>query len=363
MHFEIKQDLESLLQRLPTEMNIDLADAAARLHREPSIKQRVNTLLEGHANKDRLFEELFGLGPLKPLLEDPSVTEILINGADSIWFERDGHFQVHPDCFLSAFTLSQFVQMIGTEARLRLDLSQPFADGSWRGFRVHLAQGPLIDRTHSICIRRHPEYSWRLDDFLQNGWASDLQIQNLRSLLSSRANFLVVGPTGSGKTSVLSALLCELPQNERVVIIEDTCEIKLANQISIKLFTRSDAQGVLQDFDQAALVKQSLRMRPARLVIGEVRGAEAKDLLLALSTGHSGSLGSLHAVSARQALLRLEMLVQMGAPDWSLDTIRNLIFTSLNAVVVVGMIEGKRFLEGIYKICSLEKFGFLIEKL
>ncbi len=243
-----------------------------------------------------------------------------------------------------------------------MDLNQPFADGVWRGLRVHLAQAPLVDRCYSICLRRHPAYAWTLARLHENDWACGPKVEALKKLLRDRWNMMVVGPTGSGKTSVISALLGEL-KDDRVVIIEDTDEIHCPNSLSTKLLTRTDSQHVLRDFGQSELVRQSLRMRPSRLVVGEVRGGEAKDLLLALSTGHSGSLGSLHASSARQALLRLEMLVQMGAPEWGRETVRQLIHSSLNALVVVEINQGKRRLEGIYKICALEKIGFLLEKI
>jgi pilus assembly protein CpaF len=355
----LRCDLEDLLRRLPGEIQLDLANAANRVQ----VRDKVHDLLQGHVQRERILQELFGCGPLTALLQDPTITEILVNGPDSIWLERDGIFQSHSDRFLSAFTLSQFVQLVCLESRLRLDLNQPFADGMWRGLRVHLAQQPLVNFSHTICLRRHPQASWTLAQLAQADFVTNRDLELLRDLLKKRENLLIVGPTGAGKTSLLSALLTELPDTERVVVIEDTSEIHSPNSLATKLLTRFDQQGVLRNFELADLVRQSLRMRPSRLALGEVRGGEAKDLLLALSTGHSGSMGSLHANSARQAILRLEMLVQMGAPDWGLDTVRKLIHLSLNALVVVKMENGKRSLEGIHKICSLENCGFLLEKM
>jgi pilus assembly protein CpaF len=363
MTSELRDDLNDLLKKLPAEINLDLAGAASRFSSEPSLKKKVEGLVEAHPSRERILGELFGTGPLAPLLEDETITEIIVNGFSSIYFERDGAFYKHDDHFLSAFTLSQFIQFLCSEAKIRLDLNHPFADGFWRGLRVHIAQAPLVSASHTLCLRRHPKKSWRLSDFAERGWAEASQIDKLQSLLRDRTNLLIVGPTGSGKTSLISALLSEIPQTERAVVIEDTPEIHLPNAISTKLLTRADNQGILKDFSQTDLVKQSLRMRPERLVIGEVRGGEARDLLLALSTGHTGSLGSLHANSAKQALLRLEMLIQMGAPAWSQETIRQLILLGLGALVVVEIKDGKRKLEGIYKICSLEKIGFLLEKI
>lgn len=358
---ELKNDVDTLLERLPREIHLDLTEATVRLHQDLTVKKRVEELIQTHPARQRILDELFDCGPLGPLLQDEEVTEIIVNGPESIWYEKGGHFVQHDDRFHSAFTLSQFVQMICLEARIRLDLNQPFADGVWRGLRTHLAQFPLVNCSHSICFRRHPVQRWTLTKLIEEGWATDEQFGQMLRLLQERRNFLIVGPTGAGKTSVLSALLTELPRNERSIVIEDTDEIKIANELSAKLLTRAPS-GTLRAYDQTELVKQSLRMRPSRLIIGEVRGGEAKDLLLALSTGHSGSIGTLHASSARQALLRLEMLVQIGAPEWSLDTIRKLILLSLDYLVVVEMKNGNRLLEGVYKICSLEKVGFLLER-
>lgn len=360
---DLRKDLESLLERIPAEMRLDLSETTERFQGDVTVKKRMEDLLKIHPERDRILEELFGCGPLQKLLDDENVTEIIVNGPDAIWFETAGRFHRHDDVFLSPFTLSQFVQKICMESRLRLDLNQPFADGSWRGLRVHLAQAPLVSVPHSICLRRHPRYQWTLERLMQNNWASPCDLEILTSLLRMRKNFLVVGPTGAGKTSVLSALLAELEPIDRAIVIEDTDEIQVGHDLSTKMLVRRESLGALKAYDQAELVKQSLRMRPHRLIVGEVRGGEAKDLLLALSTGHAGSLGTLHAHSPRQALLRLEMLVQMGAPEWSLDTIRKLILLSVDALVMIDMQAGHRRLEGIYKICSLEKVGFLIEKM
>jgi pilus assembly protein CpaF len=148
------------------------------------------------------------------------------------------------------------------------------------------------------------------------------------------------------------------------VIIEDTSELKIPNDAGVKLLTRRDPHRNLRDIDQSELLKQALRMRPDRIIMGEIRGGEAKDLLMAFATGHTGCMGTLHAENARQALLRLEMLIQLGAPQWSLHAVRTLIWLSVQAVIVVARgPQGVRKLEGVYKIASLEEVGFLIERM
>ena len=173
----------------------------------------------------------------------------------------------------------------------------------------------------------------------------------------------VLGPSGCGKTTLLNCLLQNIPQKQRVIIIEDTDELSQNSHFSCKLLARTVATETLPIISMQDLIKQSLRMRPDRLVVGEVRGEEAKDLLLALSTGHNGFLGSLHAKSGRDALWRLEMLIQMGAPQWSLNTIRKLIFSSIDYIIVVGKQNDRRCLLERVRLAGLEDHGFLLENI
>lgn len=301
-------------------------------------------------------------GPLADLIERGDVTEILINAFDEIWYERDGVLFRHPRSFSSPVSFHNFLQRVCAEARLRPDLETPHADGEWRGFRVHVVQAPLRPAGPCVSLRRRTPRLWTLDHLMAADWTTPAALQILKRKLTEKKSLLIVGPTGSGKTSVLNACLKEFADNERVITIEDTDEIHLANTVSVKLLTREAGMSDLRPYSQADLLRQALRMRPDRIVVGEVRGAEAKDLLLALSTGHGGALATLHAATARQALLRLEMLVQMGAPEWRMETVRQLIHGSLDAILVLNRRNGGRRLEGIYEIASLEETGFCLEK-
>lgn len=220
---------------------------------------------------------------------------------------------------------------------------------------------PLTKSEPHLSLRRHPENPWTLEAFEKMGWAPAAAIDVMRELVAEKKTFLIIGGTGSGKTSVLNACLQKTAANERIVCVEDTSEIHLPNAASTKLLSRHDLTGVLRDVDMTELVRQALRMRPDRLIVGEVRGHEARDLLMAFSTGHRGGMSTLHADSPRQGLLRLEMLIQMGAPQWSLRAIRHLIFFGIQYVINVRTISGCRRLEGIYKLASLEEHGFCLE--
>lgn len=314
--------------------------------------------------KSRIFDEYFGAGPLEPLFKDPNITEVIVNGGDSIWFERQGRLERSDDIFLSELTYRNFIARLSRDAGIQATLDCPFADGRWREARVHLIIPPASGDQAVLTLRRHPDSPWTFARLAESGWAPEGSLRALRDLVQNRNNFLIVGGTGSGKTSALNACLGEFGPAERTLIIEDTSELRVPNAASSKLLTRRDSQGLLKEIDQGELLRQALRMRPDRLVMGEIRGGEAKDLLMAFATGHSGCMGTLHADSARQALIRLEMLIQLGAPQWSLSAVRTLIWLSLQAIVVVGRTKaGERRLEGVYKIASLEDIGFLIEKI
>jgi pilus assembly protein CpaF len=334
-----------------------------------SVDERIQTYINSaFATTDpvaeRLRSEYLHAGPLTPLLDDESVTEIIINGPDSIVYEQAGHLHLHPDCFLTPVSFRNFVIQLSQEAGFLTNLEHPFADGRWRQFRVHVADNPCGESGPVICLRRQATQPWTLERLEQAGWCTREQKQQIEGIFSDAANGLVVGSTGCGKTSVLNAFLARLPQKRRVVMIEDTRELVLPNSLSSRLLTRVDPQNVLPEVTQQTLVKQSLRMRPDSIVMGEVRGGEAKDLLMAWATGHSQSWSTLHADSARQALVRLEMLIQLGAPQWSLQAIRQLILLSLKYIVVVERnAQGQRRLKGLSRLISLEENGILVEQL
>lgn len=313
---------------------------------------------------DRIRAEFFGYGPLETLLTQKNITEILVNNLQDIWFEEDGYLKKHDDFFYSKTTFNFVFERMCLEANIHINAQRPFADASFRNYRFSIAGGDVSGGQVQFSLRQHPDNPWSLEKLLAEKWTSPDQGEKLKELIQSRKNFLVVGGTGSGKTSVCNALLNIVAHDQRVMVIEDTREIKLPNGASTRLLTRMDPNQELPDIDQGQLVRRALRLRPDRIVLGEIRGAEAKDLLLALTTGHPGSFSTIHAEDAAQALIRLEMLIQLGAPQWSLQAVRRLIQMSLHCIIVVQKTaEGHRRLKGLYKISSLEDQGFLLDPL
>lgn len=366
---ELRKWNDDIVKSLSSLHSIDpltLSGQAAGLDDSEPARKAVHSALKNADElvRERMMREYFGVGPLADLLSDRDITEIMINGSDAIFFEKSGQLGQHNDHFISRQNYRSFVTRLCRDANIQANLDLPYADGQWNGCRVHLIIPPASGDEAVLTLRKHPANPWTFARLEATQWATPQALQVLRTMVTEKKNFLVIGGTGTGKTSVLNACLNEIPQHERSVIIEDTSEIKRPNDLSVKLLTRRDPHGHLKEVDQSELLRQALRMRPDRLVMGEIRGGEAKDLLMAFATGHVGCMGTLHAESARQALIRLEMLIQLGAPQWSLSAVRTLIWLSLQNVVVVNRdANGGRRLEGIYRIASLEEIGFLIERI
>jgi pilus assembly protein CpaF len=356
-------DLQQSLQSVPAK-NVGIEDFHSKSSRSQEMKQLLNQRLENLPEEIRLraIDEFEGFGPLAPLMTNPDITEILINGPQDIWFEQAGRLHRSHDEFISELTYQNFLDRLNLLTGLQISVEKPVAHGDYQNFRIHWVSRFLTKTTDALSFRRHPENPWTLEKLAEQGWSTAPGFRLLKQILAERKNFLVIGETGSGKTSVLNACLQALPQEERVVLLEDTKELCLPNSASLRLLSRTALSDVIGEITLTELVRNSLRLRPDRIVVGEVRGAEAKDLLLALSTGHGGSFGTLHAGHPQQALLRLEMLIQMGAPQWQSEIVRKLIGQSLQMIIMVGKNrEGKRRLKSIHQLTSVEETGILLE--
>ncbi|MCH2534588.1 MAG: Flp pilus assembly complex ATPase component TadA [Bdellovibrionales bacterium] len=315
------------------------------------------------AVKSRIENEYFKFGPLEELIDNENISEILINGPKSIFYEENGIIKQHQDYFFSDRTYLNFIDRFCSNNRTTLDLHRPSAKGKWRNYRFHIIAPPLCEQYHCMSLRKHQNKYIDLNYLIETGWTTMVGYECLKHIVDSKANALIIGPTGTGKTTVLNSLLNLLPNNERIICIEDTNEIKLPNQVSLKLLTRENAiDQKMISFDQSELLKESLRLRPDRIVVGEIRGKEAKDFLLALSTGHKGALCTLHAKTAKEALWRLEILTQMGASEWNLNTIRGIINTGIDYIIELNEDHKRRSLKSIKKLTSNDGPSFLLEE-
>lgn len=311
----------------------------------------------------RIEDELDGLGPLQNLISDPEVSEVLANSFDQIFFEKNGNLFRLNDRFFSEASYTSFIDRLAQQCNTYMNREKPFVECQLENLRITIVFGEISRGPHLISIRKQPKSRWTLEKLLETKWCNQKQLDSLYRLIQNKCNFLVVGGTGSGKTSFLQAVMQSLPELERLVIIEDTQELHPPNPVSTSLLTRQDPSRSAPDITMDDLLKRALRLRPDRLVVGEIRGAEAKSLLMALSTGHEGSFGSLHAKSATEALLRLEMLIQMGAPQWTLQSIRRLMAMTVQNIIVLEKKDGMRKLEGIYQISSLEENGLTLYRI
>ncbi len=335
-----------------------------------SAQATINKIVEGNIkDKDpelraRILAEFNGLGPLESLLADDGISEILFNDHSEVWIERNGKLERGLDSFFSESSFRNCVERILKELKKSIHAEQPFLESEFREFRLTLLSPEITKKSFALSIRKPAAKPWTLEKLVEQSWSDKAGIEILLKLFNDHENFLVVGNTGSGKTSFMNAILQKCAPNERVVTLEDTSELRMPNCASLKLLTRSGGQGHLPEITYTHLLQRALRLRPDRIVVGEIRGAEAKDFLMAMATGHRGSFGTIHADHPQQALIRLEMLISMGAPQWNLLAIRRLISMSLkNLIVLERKGSGERILKGVYRIQSLEENGFTLDTL
>jgi pilus assembly protein CpaF len=293
-----------------------------------------------------MSSKLSALGPLQHLLADAHVSEVMVNGSGTVWVERAGALAA-TDSHLSAIEVEALIERVLGPLGRRVDRSSPFADGRLAdGSRVHVVVPPVaIDGPH-VTIRRFRPIDVGLDDF-----ADPLVVDTLSDAVRRRRNLIVSGATSAGKTTLLGALAALVDANERVITIEDAAELRLRLPHVVRLEVRPPNAEGAGAIDQRELVRNALRMRPDRLIVGEVRGGEAFDMVQAMNTGHDGSMSTCHANSAFDALRRLETMVLVAGTGLPLDAVRQQIGSSIDLVVhVVRGASGQRRIVDIIEI-------------
>jgi pilus assembly protein CpaF len=330
------------------------------------VESHINTVMsqstEIHSREDSArirasaLDELLGFGPLQDLLNDANISEIMVNGLEKIFVETKGTIQISNRKFDSIEQLSRVIdRMVRTSGR-RVDQSSPIVDARLPdGSRLNVVLPPLAIDGPSITIRKFTSDKLALTNLVEQGSISADAAVFMQQAVSKKANILVSGGTGTGKTTILNILSSCIARHERVITVEDAVELTLDLPNLIRLETRpanSEGSGEVSIRD---LVKNSLRMRPDRIIVGEVRGAEALDMLQAMNTGHEGSLSTLHANTSRDALRRLETMVLLGGVDLPLRAIREQIASAVDIIVQLTRdATGKRFVSSITEIVGME---------
>jgi pilus assembly protein CpaF len=296
-------------------------------------------------------DEVLGYGPIEPFLQDPTISDILINTYKHIYIERRGKLELTDGRFKDDKHLRRIIDKIVSQVGRRIDESSPMVDARLQdGSRVNVIIPPLAIDGPVVSIRRFAEIPLELEDLISLETIKPELGDLLKGIVQARLNVLISGGTGSGKTTFLNVLSRFIPEEERIVVIEDATELQLKQEHNIRLETRPaniEGQG---EISQRELVKNSLRMRPDRIIVGEVRGGEAFDMLQAMNTGHEGSLTTIHANSTRDAIMRLETMVAMTQMDIPLEFMRKFIASAIDVVIQVS-----RLSDGTRKVISLEE--------
>lgn len=313
---------------------------------------------------EELLDEVFGLGPLEPLMRDPTVSDILVNGPRTVYVERRGKLELTDIIFADDHHVMMIIQRIAARIGRRADEMAPMVDARLPdGSRVNAIIPPVSLLGPVLSIRRFGVHL-KANDLLSNSTMTPEMLELLRAAVEARVSILISGGTGSGKTTMLNALSRFIPAEERLVTIEDSAELKLQQAHVIQLETKmANAEGA-GEVSQRDLVRNALRMRPDRIIVGEVRGGEALDMLQAMNTGHEGSMTTIHANDTRDALTRLEMMVMMAGFELPIPVIRYYISTAITLVVQLARMKGgSRRVVKISEITGLDPAPYRVHDL
>lgn len=349
----------------------DMNEAVLRIEAQRCLEQLMAKTVDLPAslNKQQLaqavLDEALGLGPLEALLRDHRISEIMVNSPTEVFVEIQGQCRESAAVFSSESALVAIMERIVSPLGRRLDDASPMVDARLRdGSRVNAVLPPIALKGPTLTIRKFPSRRLVMDDLLEYGALSSSMAEFLRCCVQARKNVVVAGGTGSGKTTLLNVLTNFIASHERVVTIEDAAELQLnlANLVSLEARPANvEGEGVVSIRD---LVRNALRMRPDRIVVGECRGGEAFDMLAAMNTGHEGSLTTVHANTPREALNRLETLVLLAGMDLPVTVAREHIASSLEVLVLQKRLaDGRRIIHSITEICGLEAGRIQLQEL
>ena len=348
-----RMDLAKLTTLTPEQVNAEVSRLA-----ESVLAQEAMPL--SSSDRDRLVDEvqheLFGLGPLEPLLKDSSISDILVNSHGTIYIEKRGKLELTNVAFKDDEHLMRVIERIVSSVGRRIDESSPMVDARLKdGSRVNAIIPPLSIDGPVLSIRRFGTEPLRMNALVENQALTKDIADMLEMCVNARLNVLISGGTGAGKTTLLNALSAYISEDQRIVTIEDSAELQLQQPHVVRLETRPPNIEGRGEVTQRDLVRNALRMRPDRIVIGEVRGAEAIDMLQAMNTGHDGSLTTIHANTPRDALARLETMIQMTGMRLSERAMRQQVASAVDMVLQVARLsDGSRRVTSISEITGME---------
>lgn len=361
---ELKSKVHRLLVENMRQQNLDETSSPDAI--KEAIRHGIDQVLAednrlvSRVERERMAEELFhdmmGLGPIEPLLADDSISEVMVNGPNSVYIERGGRIQKTEVTFSDGAHLLRVIDRIVSRVGRRIDESSPMCDARLPdGSRVNAIIPPLAIDGAALTIRKFRKDPLKVDSLIDYGSLTEPMAQFLKGCVEARLNILISGGTGSGKTTLLNVLSAYIPGHERLITIEDAAELQLQQDHVIRLETRpANVEGAGR-VDQAELVKNSLRMRPDRIILGEIRGGEALAMLQAMNTGHEGSLATIHANTTRDALARLETMVLMAGMDLPLRAIREQMASALNLILQIERsTDGSRRVTSITEVVGME---------
>jgi pilus assembly protein CpaF len=364
-YFELKTKIHDRLLDL---IDLSLIETLDRESLKTQIKVLVKSILsegdqdvplnsiEGELLVTEIQDEVLGLGPLEPFLQDPTVSDILVNTFSQIYVERYGKLE-HTDArFKDDAHLRKIIDRVVASVGRRIDESSPMVDARLQdGSRVNAIIPPLAIDGPMLSIRRFAVDPLELEDLINLKSLTPEIGEILKGIVKSRLNVLISGGTGSGKTTLLNVLSRFIPADERIVIIEDVSELQLKQEHIVRLETRPPNIEGRGEVTQRDLVKNSLRMRPDRIIVGEVRGQEAFDMLQAMNTGHDGSITTIHANSPRDALMRLETMVAMANFDIPIDFVRRYVNSAMDIIIhLTRLTDGTRKMVSLQEITGME---------
>ncbi|UCJ16338.1 CpaF family protein [Pseudomonas sp. MM211] len=311
---------------------------------------------EEEAIAEEMLNEMVGIGPIQPLLADDSVNDILVNGAGQVFVERFGKLELSSITFVDEEHVLNTAQRIAAAVGRRIDESHPMVDARLAdGSRVNVITYPLAIDGTTISIRKFMRRNMSLEILAERGAMSMEMALVLQRAMQAKLNIIVSGGTGAGKTTMLNALSQKISEDDRIITIEDAAELQLQQIHVVRLETRPVSAEGTGKVDQRDLVRNALRMRPDRIILGEVRGGECFDMLQAMNTGHDGSLCTVHSNTPRDAIMRLENMVMMASMQLPLEAIRRQIASAVNLIVQIErMRDGARRVVSITEICGME---------